>query len=252
MNNAYEIPNLRFSVLAGVNVPRRRFVTVNNSGEGILATAGGSAIGVSMNQAAKGEVLEIADGIVMVEAGGAITPGAGIEVGTDGKAITNTGGIGIGIALTGAAGASNVVAVKMLNTSATNGVDAPLVQTFVYTAADLDASADITDAIVGVVPAGYTATVIDAQVISTGAASGIENEKTSVVLLEVGSTKIAEVTFDANNAFPAAGVAKAIALTSAADELAAGSVLQLTVTNSEAVDLPVFMVQVTLTLTPAV
>lgn len=252
MNNAYEIPNLRFSLPAGADIPRRRFVGVNASGEGVIATAAGSAIGVSMNQAADGEVLEIADGIVMVEAGAAITAGAGIEVGTDGKAVTNTSGIGIGIALTGAAGAGNIVAVKMLNTSVTNGVDAPLVQTFVYTAADLEAGADITDAIIGVVPAGYTATVIDAQVISTGAAAGIEDEKTSVVLLEVGSTKIAEVTFDADNAFPAAGVAEAITLLPAADELEAGSVLLLTVTNSEAVNLPVFIVQVTVTLTPVV
>lgn len=252
MNNAYEIPNLRFSLPAGADIPRRRFVGVNSSGEGVIATAAGSAIGVSMNQAADGEVLEIADGIVMVEAGGAITAGAGIEVGTDGKAVTNTSGIGIGIALTGAAGAGNIVAVKMLNTSVTNGADAPLVQTFVYTATDLAAGADITDAIIGVVPAGYTATVIDAQVISTGTAAGIADEKASVVLLEAGSTKIAEVTFDADNAFPAAGVAKAITLFPAADELEAGSVLLLTVTNDEAVDLPVFTVQVTVTLTPVV
>jgi len=252
MNNAYEIPNLRFSLPAGADIPRRRFVGVNASGEGVIATEASSAIGVSMNEAADGEVLEIADGIVMVEAGGAITPGAGIEVGTDGKAVTNTNGIGIGIALTGAAGVGNIVAVKMLNTSATNGLNAPLVQTFVYTAADLATGADITDAIIGVVPAGYNATVIDAQVISTGSASGIGAEATSVVLLEVGSTKIAEVTFDAGNAFPAAGAAKAITLAPAVANLEAGSVLLLTVTNGEAVDLPVFTVQVTVTLTPVV
>ncbi len=251
MNSAYEIPNLRFSLPAGEDVPRRRFVGVDATGEGVIATEAGSAIGVSMNQAADGEVLEIADGIVMVEAGAAITAGAGIEVGANGKAVTNTGGIGIGIALTGAARAGNIVAVKMLNTSVTNGVDAPLVQTFVYTAADLEAGADITDAIIGVVPAGYAATVIDAQVISTGTADGIGAEATSVVLLEVGSTKIAEVTFDANNEFPAAGAAKAITLLPAADELEAGSVLLLTVTNDATVNLPVFMVQITLTLTPA-
>ncbi len=205
-----------------------------------------------MNQAAYDEVLEIADGIVMVEAGAAITAGAGIEVGANGKAVANTGGIGIGIALTSAASAGNIVAVKMLNTSVTNGADAPLVQTFVYTAADLDIGASITDAIIGVVPADYAATVIDAQVISTGDASGIGEEKTSVVLLEAGSTKIAEVTFDANKDFPAAGEAEAITLLPAADELDAGSVLLLTVTNSEAVNLPVFTVQVTITLTPVV
>lgn len=249
--NAYEIPNLRFSMPAGEAVGRRLFVAVDSDGKGVVATAAGPAIGVSMNQAADGEVLEIADGIVMVEAGAAITAGASIEVGTNGKAVTNTSGVGIGIALTGAAGAGNVVAVKMLNTSITNGVDAPLVQTFVYTAADLDAGADLADAIIGVVPAGYDATVTDAQVISTGAAAGIDADNTSVVTLEVGSTKFAEVTFDATNAFPAAGVAEAITLIPAAVELDAGSVLLLTVTNGATANLPVFMVQITLTLTPA-
>ena len=114
MNNAYEIPNLRFSLPAGEDIPRRRFVSVNSSGEGVLATAGASTIGVSMNEAADGEVLEIADGIVMVEAGGAITPGDGIEVGTDGKAVTNTNGVVVGTALTGAASANLFVSVKLL------------------------------------------------------------------------------------------------------------------------------------------
>ena len=114
MNNAYEIPNLRFSLPAGTNIPRRRFVSVNSSGKGVIATAGGLTIGVSMNEAAAGEVLEVADGIVVVEAGGAITPGAGIEVGTDGKAVTNTTGVVVGTALTGAANANLFVTVKLL------------------------------------------------------------------------------------------------------------------------------------------
>lgn len=258
MNSAYEIPNLRFSLPAGEDVARRRFVSVNSSSEGVIATAAGSAIGVSMNQAADDEVLEIADGIVMVEAGGIIAAGADVEVGANGKAVAKTTGIGVGVALTGATGAGQLVAVKLMSVSNANGADgadgadAPLVQTFVYTAADLDAGADITDAIIGIVPAGYDATVADAQVISTGAAAGIDAENTSVVLLEVGSTKIAKVTFDAENAFPAAGVAEAITLIPEAAELEAGSVLLLTVTNGATVNLPVFMVQITLTLTPAV
>lgn len=255
--NAYEIPNLRFSLPAGEDVARRRFVSVNSSSEGVIATAAGSAIGVSMNQAADGEVLDIADGIVIVEAGGVIAAGADVEVGANGKAVAKTTGIGVGVAITGATDAGQLVAVKLMSVSNANGADgadgadAPLVQTFVYTAADLDAGADITDAIIGIVPAGYDATVIDAQVISTGAASGIGAEATSVVLLEVGSTKIAEVTFDADKAFPAAGAAEAITLVPEAAGLDAGSVLLLTVTNGEAVNLPVFMVQITLTLTPA-
>ncbi|NLI59427.1 MAG: DUF2190 family protein [Clostridium sp.] len=245
MNNAYEIPNLRFSLPAGADIPRRRFVSVNSSGEGVIATAAGSAIGVSMNQAADGEVLEIADGIVMVEAGGAITAGAGIEVGADGKAVTNTGGIGIGIALTGAASAGSIVAVKMLNTSATNGVDAPLVQTFVYTAADLDAGADLADT-----PIGYVAAdgeIINVAIISTGSAVGIDADNTSAFVLKVGTTSKATATFDDANAFPAAGVAEAGTLAEDAT-VAAGDVLLLNVTNGANANLPVFMVQVVIAL----
>lgn len=255
--NAYEIPNLRFSAPAGEAVGRRRFVTVNSSSEGVIATAAGSAIGVSMNQAADGEVLEIADGIVIVEAGGVIEAGADVEVGANGKAVAKTTGIGVGVAITSATGAGQFVAVKLMSVSnadgadGADGADAPLVQTIAYTAADLNAGADITDAIIGIVPAGYVATVIDAQVISTGSAEGIDADNTSVFALEVGSTKVAEVTFDATNAFPAAGVAEAITLITAAVELEVGSVLLLTVTNGTAANLPVFMVQITLTLTPA-
>ena len=245
MNNAYEIPNLRFSLPAGEDIARRRFISVNSSGEGVIATAAGSAIGVSMNQAADGEVLEIADGIVMVEAGGAITAGAGIEVGADGKAVTNTGGIGIGIALTGAASAGNIVAVKMLNTSVTNGVDAPLVQTFVYTAADLDAGADLADT-----PIGYVAAdgeIINVAIISTGSAVGIDADNTSAFVLKVGTTSKATATFDDANAFPAAGVAEAGTLAEDAT-VAAGDVLLLNVTNGANANLPVFMVQVVIAL----
>lgn len=114
MNNAYEIPNLRFSLPAGEDIPRRRFVSVNSSGEGVLATAGASTIGVSMNEAAEGEVLEVADGIVVVEAGGAIEAGASISVAEDGRATTTSDGVVVGTALTNAASANLFVTVKLL------------------------------------------------------------------------------------------------------------------------------------------
>lgn len=111
--NAYEIPNLRFSLPAGELIPWRRFIAVNATGEGILATAAGSAIGVSMNEAKEGEVLEVADGIVMVEASAAIAAGANIEVALGGKAVTAAVGTAIGMALTAATGASSLIAVKI-------------------------------------------------------------------------------------------------------------------------------------------
>lgn len=114
MNNAYEIPNLRFSLPAGEDIPRRRFIGVNASGEGVIATAGGLTIGVSMNEAAAGEVLEVADGIVVVEAGGAIEAGASISIAEDGRAVTTSDGVVVGTALTNAASANLFVTVKLL------------------------------------------------------------------------------------------------------------------------------------------
>ena len=115
--HAYEIPNLRFSVPAGANIPRRRFVTVNALGEGVIASAGGYAIGVSMNDADVGEVLEVSDGIVIVETGAAVSAGAKVSVGADGKAVTASEGTEatpiVGIAITGA-GAGGTIAVKII------------------------------------------------------------------------------------------------------------------------------------------
>lgn len=112
--NAYEIPNLRFSVPAGEAVGRRLFVTVNSDGKGVVATADGTVIGVSMNEAAADEVLEIADGIVMVEAGAAVAAGSSISVGTAGTAIVAVAGKKVvGTALTAAAAAGQLIAVKI-------------------------------------------------------------------------------------------------------------------------------------------
>jgi hypothetical protein len=250
--HAYEIPGLRFSLPAGGTVLRRRFVNVNSSSAGVYATAGGAAIGVSMNEVLTGEVLEIADGIVMVDAGAAITAGASIEVGTSGQAITKNTGVGVGVAITGASGIGEVIAVKLANLSAigTNGEDGLSMQTIVYTATDLAAAADLADITIGIVPAGYTAEVIAAQVISNGAAEGIDADNTSVFNLEVGSASFAGFTFDATNAFPAAGAAQVLTLVPAEVDLSAGDVLLLSVTNGTTANLPVFIVQVTLALTP--
>ena len=111
--NAYEIPNLRFSMPAGEDVARRRFVTVDSDGKGVVATADGTVIGVSMNEAAADEVLEVADGIVMVEAGDAVATGSSVSVGTAGTAKVAGTGIIVGTALTAAAAAGQLIAVKI-------------------------------------------------------------------------------------------------------------------------------------------
>lgn len=109
---AFEIPGQRFSLPAGADIARHRFVSVNASSNGIPATASTPIVGVSMNQAKTGEVLEIADGIVMVEASAAIAAGAKVGSAADGKAVTATDAA-VGVALTAATTAGEIITVKL-------------------------------------------------------------------------------------------------------------------------------------------
>lgn len=114
---AYEIPNLRFSLPAGGAVARCRFVAVANDAA-IQANASTPVIGASMNLVTAEEIeageriVEIADGIVMVEAADAIASGAAVYSDAEGKA-TATGTVVAGVAITAAAGAGALVAVKI-------------------------------------------------------------------------------------------------------------------------------------------
>lgn len=99
--NAYEIPNLRFSLPAGGEVARHRFVAVNTDGHGIQANATAHIVGASMNQTKAGEVLEVADGIVMVEAAGAVEAGKAAYADANGK-VTGTGTVVAGVVITSA------------------------------------------------------------------------------------------------------------------------------------------------------
>jgi hypothetical protein len=114
---AYEIPGIRFSLPAGGAVARCRFVSAANDAA-IQATAATHVIGASMNEvtaaeiAANGRIVEISDGIVMVEAASAITSGAAVYSNAEGKA-TAEGTNVAGIAITAATGAGQLVAVKI-------------------------------------------------------------------------------------------------------------------------------------------
>lgn len=109
--NAYEIPSLRFSLPAGGAVKRHRFVAVDANSNGIQAVADSNIIGASMNETSIGQVLEIADGIVMVEAAKAVTAGSLAYANADGK-VTDTGTVVAGIVITSAA-AGCLAAVKI-------------------------------------------------------------------------------------------------------------------------------------------
>lgn len=112
--NAFEIPGLRFSLPAGGTIARHRFVDVNSSGNGVAATAAGKAVGVSMNQVETGQVLEVADGIVIVEASAVIAAGAKVCAAADGKAAAVAASeVVLGIALTASSGAGQLVSVKL-------------------------------------------------------------------------------------------------------------------------------------------
>lgn len=109
--SAYEIPNLRFSLPAGDAVKRHRFVKVGTDGVGEAATASTDiVIGASMNEVAVDQVLEVADGIVIVEASAAIAAGATVVPADEGKAATGNSSM---VALTTASAAGEFVAVKI-------------------------------------------------------------------------------------------------------------------------------------------
>ena len=107
---AFEIPGQRISMPAGADVARYRFVSVDANSNGIPATASTPIVGVSMNQAAAGQVLEIADGVVMVEAGAAVTAGVAVTSDAEGKAVA---GEGNAVALTSATAAGELITVKL-------------------------------------------------------------------------------------------------------------------------------------------
>ena len=106
---AYEIPNLRFSGVSGAAIARRRFVTLNSSEQVVQATNGGVVIGVSSQDCSgSGKVAEVYDGIVIVEAGGAITPGTKVQSDANGKAVVYASGEVAGRAMTAAGAAGDV------------------------------------------------------------------------------------------------------------------------------------------------
>lgn len=111
--NAYEIPSLRFSLPAGGAVKRHRFVAVDANSNGIQAVASSNIIGVSMNETSAGQVLEIADGIVMVEAAKAVTAGTPAYADANGKVTDTEDGpsMPVGVIITSAA-AGGLAAVK--------------------------------------------------------------------------------------------------------------------------------------------
>jgi hypothetical protein len=124
--NAYEIPALRFSLPAGGAIPIHRFVGVDNEAA-VVAGTSNPVIGASYNETASGEVAEICDGIVMVEAAEEIFSGTLVSSDATGKAIAavadtqaeltpfavTPGTIVAGIAITSAAADGDLISIKI-------------------------------------------------------------------------------------------------------------------------------------------
>jgi hypothetical protein len=113
--SAYEIPNLRFSAEAGGVVARRRFVAINATEQGIQAGANALVVGASMNQTKSGEVLEIADGIVIVEAAAILAAGVSVASDLNGKAIATPASTGVqaGVTITASKAIGELISVKI-------------------------------------------------------------------------------------------------------------------------------------------
>jgi len=249
MLTAYEIPGTQFSLPATTAIGRYRFVSIDSTGQAIQATASTEVIGVSRNEIdpvkyPDGQVVDISDGIMMVEAAGEIACGAKVASDANGKAVEATD-VSVGIAFSSAATAGTLVAVKLgyaspVGIDGTDGTDGKTLQTVLYTSADLTADADLTNVPIGMsVGAG---TIVEATIISMGAAEGIDADNTSVFKLSIGETEIAAKTFNDSEGFPAAGVGASFAIDKAAID--SGDILLLSVTNGTAVNLPIFMAQV--------
>jgi hypothetical protein len=99
---------LTITVLAVAAVNARRFLGF----DGNLAAAGEAAVGVVEADTDAGSAAPVnVQGVMLVEAGGAIALGAEVQVGADGKAVVKAAGVGQGRALDAAAGAGDLIRI---------------------------------------------------------------------------------------------------------------------------------------------
>lgn len=104
-------PGNSITAEATANVTARTFLAISGnrvSGGNIAvatATAAGRVCGVAGNDASTGGLVTLVRGnsrVVKVTAGGNITAGAEVEVGSAGKVVTKASGVAVGYAITGA------------------------------------------------------------------------------------------------------------------------------------------------------
>lgn len=114
---AYEIPSLRFSGEAGIAVPANRFVYIYQGKVWVCTSGSTPPVGISRNAAAVGEVVEIATGVLPIDAVDALTGNDEVKVGASGQAAkwlsaTDDDRLIVAIAVT-AAGSGEQATVKI-------------------------------------------------------------------------------------------------------------------------------------------
>ena len=175
-------------------------------------------------------------GVSFVEASAAIAAGASVTTAGDGLAVTaGAGDTPFGVALNAATAAGDIISV-LLKTVGNPSANQVILN---YTAADLEAGADLTAQTIGT--AGFAGTIVAAKVISLGVAAGVDAANTSVFAIKKGTTTLATKTFNNTVAFPASGAVASLTIAEAA--VGADDVLTLSVTNGATADLPAFIVQ---------
>lgn len=129
MASAYEIKNQEFSLICSEDIENRILVKVDSSGEAAICGNGETPVGVSTEDGDDGDAIDVADGIVICTAGEAVAAGSAVQCGASGKVIvldaytealsgdaetlTIDPSAKIGIALTAAAAANELITIKL-------------------------------------------------------------------------------------------------------------------------------------------
>lgn len=99
---------LAISVVAAADLPANRFVKVG----GALCQPADTALGITEMSASNGKLATVnAMGLLIVEAGDAVTEGSAVESDTSGRAVTLASATSQGIAITGASAAGEKILI---------------------------------------------------------------------------------------------------------------------------------------------
>lgn len=242
-----EMLTLRFTGIAAGIINRRRFVKATSTTDFAQCGLGDAAVGVSWNDdAADTQNITVVNGIVIVESGAAVVAGASVQSDANGKAITRTNGAVIGTALSGSGVTGELIAVKFRDANPESTVGS-IPHTVSFLQSNLAAGADVAAIPVFVVPAGFKFTVTEMDIISQGAAVGVDDADTALFTINVGATVLATKTFNTSVVFPASGVVSNMGAIANGVRVA-GDVITFTNTNGTTADLPAYIMQISGTL----